>query len=152
MNDRQVKYKLNESTAVWQNSQYLWNIIVLKKKHYFEFCWSSLADEHNTSPKSTKRNVKLNKFAFGTQWMSRIYNVNIDLCHQYGFSITKSQTFLLTKHCQWKGARRLIPPLVINFVYLVQCNLKFQQKPCHIQMTSWPVSANISLTNSFFFF
>ena len=34
--------------------------IVLHKKHYFEFCWSSLADEHNTLPKSTWRNVKLN--------------------------------------------------------------------------------------------
>ena len=32
----------------------------------FDFCWSSFADEHNTLPKSTKRNVKLNKFAFGT--------------------------------------------------------------------------------------
>ena len=32
----------------------------------FKFCWSSFADEHNTFPKSTRRNVKLNKFAFGT--------------------------------------------------------------------------------------
>ena len=46
-----------------------------KKKEYgslfsleaFEFCGSSLPDEHNTLPKSTRRNVKLNKFAFGTQ-------------------------------------------------------------------------------------
>ena len=30
----------------------------------FEFCWSSFADEHNTLPKSTRRNVKSNKFAF----------------------------------------------------------------------------------------
>ena len=43
--------------------------IALQKKHYFEFCWTSLADEHNTLPKLTRRNVKLNKFAFGTQWM-----------------------------------------------------------------------------------
>ena len=35
--------------------------IALQKKHYFEFCWSSLADEHNTLPKLTRRNVKLNK-------------------------------------------------------------------------------------------
>ena len=33
----------------------------------FEFCWSSFTDEHNTYLKSTRRNVKLNKFAFGTQ-------------------------------------------------------------------------------------
>ena len=32
----------------------------------FEFFWSPFADEHNTLPKSTRRNVKLNKFAFGT--------------------------------------------------------------------------------------
>ena len=31
----------------------------------FEFCWSSFADEHNAFPKLTRRNVKLNKFAFG---------------------------------------------------------------------------------------
>ena len=41
--------------------------IALKNEHYFEFCWSSLADEHNTLQKLTRRNVKLNKFAFGTQ-------------------------------------------------------------------------------------
>ena len=35
----------------------------------FEFCWSSFADEHNTLPKLTKRNIKLNKFAFGTPWL-----------------------------------------------------------------------------------
>ena len=33
----------------------------------FEFCWSSFADEHNTALKSTRRNVKLNKFEFGMQ-------------------------------------------------------------------------------------
>ena len=35
----------------------------------FEFCWSLFADEHKTLPKSTKRNVKSNKFAFGTLWL-----------------------------------------------------------------------------------
>ena len=37
-----------------------------KQEEAFEFCWSSLADEHNTFPKSTKRDVKLDKFIFGT--------------------------------------------------------------------------------------
>ena len=32
----------------------------------FEFCWSSLADEHKHLPKSTRRHVKLYKFVFGT--------------------------------------------------------------------------------------
>ena len=39
-----------------------WNI-VFSHEEAFEFCWSSFADEHNTFPKSTRRNVKLNKFA-----------------------------------------------------------------------------------------
>ena len=32
----------------------------------FEICWSSLADEHKPLPKLTRRNIKSNKFAFGT--------------------------------------------------------------------------------------
>ena len=32
----------------------------------FEFCWSSFVNEHNTLPKSTRRNVKSNKITFGT--------------------------------------------------------------------------------------
>ena len=36
----------------------------------FEFCWSSLADEHNNLPKSTRRHVKLDKFVFGTPWLA----------------------------------------------------------------------------------
>ena len=35
-----------------------------------------------------------------------IYYVNIDLCHQYGISVSKSQTFLLSKHPQRRRARR----------------------------------------------
>ena len=35
----------------------------------FEFCWSSLADEHNTLPKPTRRHIKLDKFIFGTPWL-----------------------------------------------------------------------------------
>ena len=35
----------------------------------FKFCWSSLTDELNTLPKSTRGNVKLNKSAFGTPWL-----------------------------------------------------------------------------------
>ena len=60
-------------------------LTTLRKKEYgslfsleaFEFCGSSLPDEHNTLPKSTRRNVKLNKFVFGTQWLYQIYYVNI---------------------------------------------------------------------------
>ena len=35
----------------------------------FEFCWSSFADEHYTLPKSTRRNLTLNKFAFRNPWL-----------------------------------------------------------------------------------
>ena len=35
----------------------------------FELCWSMLADGPNTLPKLTRRNIKLNKFAFGTPWL-----------------------------------------------------------------------------------
>ena len=36
----------------------------------------------------------------------RIYYVNIDLRHQYGISVAESQTFLLAKRPQRRGARR----------------------------------------------
>ena len=53
-----VKCKHDESRE--QNSQYLWNIVFSRR---------SIWDAHNTLPKSTRRNVKLNKFAFGTPWL-----------------------------------------------------------------------------------
>ena len=40
----------------------------------FECCWSLLADEHSNSPKSSRRNKKLNKFVFGTQRLYQIFN------------------------------------------------------------------------------
>ena len=40
----------------------------------FECCWSSLADEHSNSPKSSRKNKKLNKFVFGTQRLYQILN------------------------------------------------------------------------------
>ena len=73
--------------VTWQvcHQAYLPSWWLWKKKEYgslfsleaFEFCGSSLPDEHNTLPKSTRRNVKLNKFAFGIQWLYQIYYVNI---------------------------------------------------------------------------
>ena len=36
------------------------------REEEFEFCWNSLADEHNTVAKSTIRLVKWDKFIFGT--------------------------------------------------------------------------------------
>ena len=54
----------------------------------FEFCWSSFADEHNTLPKSTRRNIKLNKFAFGTPWL-------LDLLYKHWF------TSSVCNLCRW---------------------------------------------------
>ena len=67
----------------------------------FAFCWSLLADEHNTLPKSTRRHVKLDKFVFGT-----IYYVSTGLRHQYGISVAESQTFLRAKRPKRRRARR----------------------------------------------
>ena len=52
---------------------------------------SSLADEHNTSPKSTRRHVKSDKFIFGFPWLPGLL-CNVDLRHQYGISVAESQT------------------------------------------------------------
>ena len=55
----------------WRISSKTVNIcgIYSSLEEVFEFCWSSLADEHNTLPKSTRRCVKLDKFVFGTPWL-----------------------------------------------------------------------------------
>ena len=71
----------------------------------FEFCWSSFPDEHKTLPKSTKGNVKLNTFVFGTPWPTDMLCKHY-LCHQYGISVTETQTFLHAKGSQRRGARR----------------------------------------------
>ena len=51
----------------------------IQMQEAFEFFWSSFANEHNTQPKSTRRNVKLNKFASGTQALQ-------DLLHKHLFT------------------------------------------------------------------
>ena len=63
-------------------------------KEAFEFSWSLFADEHNTyvNIELTNLNVKPHDY--------QIYYANIDLRHQYGISVTESQTFLPTKHPQ----------------------------------------------------
>ena len=55
-----VKYKRGESKKQCRTV----NIcgIYSSLEEACEFCWSSFTDEHN----SNRRNVKLNKFAFGT--------------------------------------------------------------------------------------
>ena len=58
-----VKYKRDESLtkqSIFEEYSLLQNL------EAFEFFWRSFTDEHNTLLKLTRRNVKLNKFAFGT--------------------------------------------------------------------------------------
>lgn len=74
----------------------------------FEICWSSLADEHKSLPKLTRRNINSNKFAFGTPSMTPrlMIDVNIDLRYQYGISVAGAQTSPLAKCPKGQGARR----------------------------------------------
>ena len=60
-----VKCKCHESIKKTVNISRIYSSL----EEAFEFCWSLFADEHKTLPKSTKRNVKSNKFAFGTLWL-----------------------------------------------------------------------------------
>ena len=54
-----------------------------------------MADKHNNLPKSTITLVKRDKYLEPHDY--RIYDVNIDLRHQYGISVAASQTFLRAK-------------------------------------------------------
>ena len=66
MNDRQnaTKVKCKRDEPVTKQSIYMCGIY--SSEEVFEFCWSLFTDEHHTLPKSTRKNVKLNTFAFGT--------------------------------------------------------------------------------------
>ena len=59
-----VKCKRDES--ITKQSIFVEYILQCTLEEASEFCWSLFADEDNTLPKSTRRNIKLNKFAFGT--------------------------------------------------------------------------------------
>ena len=58
---QQAKWIYNKTVNTWG--------IYSSLEEAFEFCFSSFANEHNTLPKSTRGNEKLNKFAFGTAWL-----------------------------------------------------------------------------------
>ena len=78
---------------------------LLLKKHLSFAAWSTLADEHNTLPKSNRRHVKLVKFISGPSWLPNL------LCkHWFASSVwnfcPESQTFLRAKRPQQRRARR----------------------------------------------
>ena len=99
----------------------MWNYLQSSPEEAFEFCWSLLADEHNTLLKSTRRHAKLDKFIIGTPWLpDDLYYVNIDRCHQYGISVAESQKFLHSKCPQWQRGRKKqmflqANPIPLNF-------------------------------------
>ena len=72
----------------------------------FEFCWSSFADEHNTLPKSTMRNVKLNKFAFGNPWLPDSFKTLIYII---------SMEFLSLSH--WRSSSQKVSQKIGDVIY-----------------------------------
>ena len=60
-----------------------------------------MVDKHNNLPKSTITLVKRDKYLEPHDY--RIYDVNIDLRHQYGISVAESQTFLRAKRPSGEG-------------------------------------------------
>ena len=74
-----------------QNSQYLWNIIILLQKKHLSFSEACLQMNTTILIKLTKRNIQLNKinlfFLSLEPHDQQIYNVNIDLHHQYAISV-----------------------------------------------------------------
>ena len=60
-----VKCKREESGA----KHSIFGGIYSSLEEAYEFCWSSLAGEHSTLLKSTRRHVKLGKFVFGAPWL-----------------------------------------------------------------------------------
>ena len=63
-----TKFKCKRDESLTKQSKLVEYIL----EEAFEFCWSSFADEHNTLVKSTRRNVKFNKFACGPPWLPDI--------------------------------------------------------------------------------
>ena len=81
-----------------------------------EFCWSSFTKDHKTLPESTRRKIKSNKLIHLEPHDYRIYNVNIDLGHQYGMD----RTFAAAVHmlpCSYRGTLtgRLLYYLICTF-------------------------------------
>ena len=78
---------------------------LLWKKH---LSFAGDRSQHNALPKSTRRNVRLNKFTFGTPWLPDLS------CHQYGISAAKTQTFLCEERARRNGCFHWLPERVRN--------------------------------------
>ena len=91
-----VKFKSEESLT--KQSIFL-EYSLSSLEETFEFCWSLLADEHNTSPKIDQKTQNWTNLYLELHDY-QIHYVTIDLRHQYGIPVAESQTFLLAKHPQ----------------------------------------------------
>ena len=71
----------------------------------FECFWRSFADEHNNFNKIDQKKRTIEQIILQLEphdyW---IYYVNIDLRHQYGISVSESQTFISTKTSPVEGS------------------------------------------------
>ena len=63
-----TKVKCKRDESLTKQSTFV-EYSLLYKKH---LSFAGVVDEHNTLPKSTRRNVKLNKFVLGTPWLPDI--------------------------------------------------------------------------------
>ena len=80
---------------LWQNSQYLWNIVFSKSSIWVLLQLIRRWTQHFTKIDQEKR--KIEQICIWNPMTTGFIYVNIDLRHQYGISVAKSQTFLLAK-------------------------------------------------------
>ena len=90
-------------TNLWQNSQYLWNIVFSRRSIWVLLELFGRWTQHFTKIDQRTQNWT-NLYSEPHDY--RIHYVNIDLRHQYGISAAESQTFLRAKRPQLRRARR----------------------------------------------
>ena len=96
MNDRQNTkgHKECKRHEYKQNSQYLWNIIILLQKKHLSFSEACLQQMNTTILiKLTRRNIQFLEQIFCFLSLEphdhQIYYVNIDLHHRHGISVSE---------------------------------------------------------------
>ena len=67
--DKKLQSSNENAMNLLQNSQYLWNIFVSRRSIWVLLAHVRRWTQHFNLPKSTRKNVKLNKSAFGTPWL-----------------------------------------------------------------------------------
>ena len=87
-----------------------------------EFSWTSFADVHNTLPKSTRRYIQFNKFAFRTPWLPEL------LCKHWFISSVWNYFCFWVAHIPpsetFPGVRREEKGLFLQAIILVDSKQK----------------------------